>query len=361
MASCDIHFQSVLKREDSKVSTQRKRNLREALLQEKVGADGVVRCLTCERRCLLASGGTGWCRTRQNLNGVIYTLVYGLISSLSANPIEKKPFFHFYPGSLALTVGTWSCNFACPWCQNWELSKSQPKDHSHGYGYISPEEFIELTKRYRCQGTSISFNEPTLMLEWSIDLFRLAREEGLYNTFVTNGYMTKEALELLIEAGLDAANVDIKGDAAAVRTHCQADVEVVWRNCGNLKEKGVHLEVTTLVIPGVNDDKGVLRSIAERIAVELGRETPWHLTGYYPAYKFHAPPTPTATLERAHALGKKAGLEFVYLGNVPGHRFENTYCPSCGALLIEWRGFSISTGLSGRRCPDCGEEMPVIT
>lgn len=347
-------------RENSKVGTQRKRNLKEGLLQEKLGDDGNVRCLTCERRCLLAPDRTGWCRTRKNLSGKIYTLVYGLISSLSANPIEKKPLFHFYPGSVALTVGTWSCNFACLWCQNWEISKSPPKDYSHGYGYISPEEFIELTKRYRCQGTSISFNEPTLMLEWSIDVFRLSRKEGLYNTFVTNGYMTREALELLIDAGLDGANVDIKGGADAVGKFCQADVEVVWRNCRILKEKGVHLEVTTLIIPGVNDGVEILRSIAKRICTELGWETPWHLTAYYPTYEFHALPTPLETLERAHALGKEAGLEFVYLGNVPGHRFENTYCPSCGSLLIERRGFSITTRLSGRRCPDCSREIPVV-
>jgi len=340
--------------------TPREPNVREGLLQEKVDDQGNVRCLTCERRCLLGPDQTGWCHTRVNRDGKIYTLVYGLISSLSANPIEKKPLFHFHPGTVALTAGTWSCNFACLWCQNWELSKSPPKDESHSYGTISPEDFLALTKRHHCQGTSISFSESILLLEWSLDVFRLARKEGLYNTFVTNGYMTKEGLELLIEAGLDAANVDIKGDAAAVKKYCQADVEVVWRNCRLLKEKGVHLEVTTLVVPGVNDDEGILRSIGERIAAELEKDTPWHLTAYYPAYQFHAPATPIATLERAHALGTEAGLDYVYLGNVPGHRFENTYCPRCGTLLIERRGFSIGSRLSGERCPDCNEEIPLI-
>jgi pyruvate formate lyase activating enzyme len=336
---------------------------REALLQEAI--EDKARCLTCERRCLLPPGGVGWCRTRKNLNGKIYTLVYGLISSLSANPIEKKPLYHFFPGSTALTAGSWSCNFACPWCQNWEISKSPPRDYSRGY--ISPEEFVKLTERYRCQGTSISFNEPTLLLEWSLDVFRLARKAGLYNTFVTNGYMTEEALELLIEAGLDAANVDIKGDERAVREYCQAEVEPVWRNCRLLKERGVHLELTTLVIPGVNDDEQVLGSIAARIRKELGEETPWHLTAYYPAYEFQAPPTPTAALEWAYALGKEAGLKFVYLGNVPGHHLEDTYCPSCGSLLIERQGFSITNYRlreqhGGRPCcPDCGATIPIIT
>ena len=345
-------------------------SLREGLLQEPLeDGTGKARCLTCERRCLLPPGGLGWCRTRRNLDGKIHTLTWGLISSISANPIEKKPLFHFYPGSVALTAGSWSCNFACPWCQNWEISKAEPPPPDDPrYRLITPEEFVELAERAGCQGTSISFNEPTLLLEWSVEVFRLARKRGLYNTFVTNGYMTEAALELLIEAGLDAANVDIKGDGEAVRSYCQADVEPVWRNCRLLKERGVHLEVTTLVIPGVNDDERVLRSLAERIRGELGRETPWHLTAYFPAYRFGAPPTPTATLERAWALGKAAGLEFVYLGNVPGHRLENTYCPGCGALLIERRGLSIGkmrltgaeTDTGGRgRCPDCGREIPI--
>ena len=342
------------------MTDQQEQNVREGLLQERVSEDGVARCLTCERRCQLGPSQTGWCRTRVNRDGKICTLVYGLISSLSPNPIEKKPLFHFHPGTVALTAGTWSCNFACPWCQNWELSKTPPKDENHDYGTVSPKEFIALAKRYHCQGTSISFSEPTLLLEWSLDVFRLARKGGLYNTFVTNGYMTKDVLQLLIKAGLDAANVDIKGDAAVVKQYCQADVEVVWRNCRFLKKKGVHLEVTTLVIPEVNDDEGILRSIGGRIAAELGKDTPWHLTAYYPAYQFHASPTPVATLERAHALGKEAGLEYVYLGNVPGHRLENTYCPRCGALLIERRGFFLGSRLDGACCPDCNEAIRLI-
>ena len=333
-------------------------SMKEALLQEGL-PDGKVRCLTCERRCALAPGEKGFCRTRVNREGKIHTLVYGLISSLSANPIEKKPLFHFFPGSLALTAGTWRCNFACPWCQNWEISKRDPEE-GYGHGYIVPEEFVALADRYHCQGTSISFNEPTLFLEWALDVFRLARKEGLYNTFVTNGYMTEEALEALVEAGLDAANVDIKGEREAVRRYCGADVEVVWRNCRLFVEQGVHLEVTTLVIPGVNDSERTLRGIAKRIYAELGPEVPWHLTRYFPAYEFQAPPTPVSTLERAHALAKEVGLAFVYLGNVPGHPLENTYCPRCGALLIERHGFSIAhCRLEDGRCPDCGRRIPL--
>ena len=349
---------------------------RQALLQEKL--NGKVRCLTCERRCEVAEGCLGWCRTRQaeslaNEGGTLYTLIYGNVSSLSANPIEKKPLYHFYPGSVALTAGSWSCNFNCPWCQNWDISKSPPRP---GH-YVFPEDFIAETLHRGCQGTSISFNEPTLSLEWSLDVFKLARQRGLYNTYVTNGYMTSEALELLIEAGLDAMNVDIKGDAAAVKKHCGTDVEKVWRNCWEAKKAGVHIEVTTLVIPTVNDDEGVLRGIARRIRQELGADTPWHCSGYYPAYEFTAPPTPLQTLERAHDIGNEEGLDFVYLGNVLGHRaeslaaerlaaeslaYENTYCPGCGELLIRRLALRVAQyRLKDKKCPRCGRSIPVVT
>jgi pyruvate formate lyase activating enzyme len=194
-----------------------------------------------------------------------------------------------------------------------------------------------------------------------LDVFRLARQAGLYNTFVTNGYMTREALTLLVEAGLDAANVDVKGDTDAVRRYCKADVEAVWRACRVMKAAGVHLEITTLVIPGVNDADETLHGIAGRIAAGLGPDTPWHVSGYYPAYRFTAPPTSVATLERAWAIGRDAGLDFVYVGNVAGHPQENTRCPGCGALLIGRWGLAVTVNrLCDGRCPDCGRTIPVI-
>ncbi len=335
--------------------TSLQRFTRPALLVEPAGER--LRCLTCERRCEIAPGGLGWCRTRGHRNGELVTLLYGAVSSLSANPIEKKPLYHFYPGSVALTGGAWSCNLACPWCQNWEISKARPRPTR----FFAPEEFVQEAVERGCRGTSISFNEPTLSLEWSLEVFRLARRQGLYNTYVTNGYMTPQALALLVEAGLDAMNVDIKGDAQAVRRYCGADVEKVWRNCRLARQAGVWLEITTLVIPGVNDADQVLRSIAGRIAAELGREVPWHLSGYYPAYRFTAPPTPLRTLERAWQIGQEAGLEFVYLGNVPGHPLENTACPDCGALLIGRWGLQVTRRrLEQGRCPDCGRAIPGV-
>jgi pyruvate formate lyase activating enzyme len=331
-------------------------SVREALLQERAGDK--VRCLTCERRCLLSEGAVGWCRTRTNRDGVLVTLIYGQVSSLSANPIEKKPLHHFFPGTVALTAGSWGCNFGCPWCQNSDISKSGPRPSKH----MSPHEFVQTARERNCQGTSISLNEPTLSLEWSLEVFRLAREQGLYNTYVTNGYMTTPALDALTAAGLDAMNVDIKGDAEAVRRYCRGiDVEKVWRNCRQTKERGVHLEITTLVIPGVNHREETLRRIARRIQEELGRATPWHVSGYYPAYRFHAPPTPLSALESAWQIGQEEGLEFVYLGNVVGHRLENTYCPACGELLVERRELTVlQNRLRDAACPACARAIPIV-
>jgi pyruvate formate lyase activating enzyme len=342
--------------------------IRPALLQEfvvtdiKEPADRKIRCLTCERRCEIASGGLGWCRTRRHQAGELVTLTYGAISSLSANPIEKKPLYHIHPGTLALTSGAWSCNLNCPWCQNYHISKASPG----GGLYMAPEEFILEALNRRCQGTSISLNEPTLSLEWSLEVFRLARDRGLYNTYVTNGYMTPQALRMLVEAGLDAMNVDVKGNAEAVKKYCGIDVEKVWRNCRLAVQAGVWLEITTLVIPGVNDRDNALRGISERIVAELGPDVPWHVSRYYPAYQFLAPPTPVRTLQRAWRIGKEAGLRFIYLGNVPStararRSLENTYCPDCETLLVERWGLGM-TGyhLERGHCANCGLKLPGV-
>ncbi|MEX2722382.1 MAG: AmmeMemoRadiSam system radical SAM enzyme [Candidatus Freyarchaeota archaeon] len=332
--------------------------LREAILTERTD-DGRLRCLTCMRKCIIPEGEVGFCKTRKNFGGKLYTLIYGDISSISANPIEKKPFFHFYPGSKALTAGSWSCNFTCPWCQNWEISKHPPDEFKN---YVSPEQFMRLVKAYRCQGTSISFNEPTLLLEYSLDVFRLAKKMGYYNTYVTNGYMTPQALELLIESGLDAMNVDVKGCKETVQKYCGADVEHVWRNIHESKKRGIHIEITTLVIPRVNDDVDCLRSIAQRIREE-DENIPWHVTRFHPEYKMtDREATPIQTLERARELGLSEGLKYVYIGNVPGHKGENTWCPNCGELLIERYIFSITKYriTPENKCPRCGAQIPII-
>jgi len=337
--------------------------VREALLYQKL--DGTVRCRTCERFCEIEPGQLGFCRTRKNVGGKLYTLEYGDISSISANPIEKKPFFHFWPGSYALTVGSWSCNFTCPWCQNHDISKCPPDTNRSNY--LSPRAFVRAVGEEGCQGTSISFNEPTLLFEYSLEVFELAKREGYYNTYVTNGYMSLEALRLLRERGLDAMNVDIKGDREAVERYCGADVEKVWRNCAEARGLGIHIEITTLIIPGVNDDEECLRGIARRIRRELGEDTPWHVTRYYPAHRalefgLFDGRTPIEALEKAHGIGKEEGLNYVYIGNVPGHELENTYCHNCGELLIKRFGFEVVDYriAPGNKCPRCGEDIPIV-
>lgn len=336
--------------------------VKEALLYQRI--DDRVRCNTCERQCVIVPGKLGFCRTRKNIRGTLYTLEYGDISSFSANPIEKKPFYHFHPGTHALTVGSWSCNLTCPWCQNYDISKSPPDIRKSNY--VSPEKFIKLVKAERCQGISISFNEPTLMLEYSLDVFDLAKKKGYYNTYVTNGYMTPEALELLVEHGLDAANFDMKGDKEAVRNYCGADVELIWRNIREAKRMGVWVEITTLVIPGVNDDEECLRGIARRIFREVGENVPWHISQYYPAYKalevgLYPGRTPEETLEAAWQMGRDEGLNYIYIGNVPGEK-QNTCCHHCGELLIKRHIFNIIDYriTPDNTCPACNAQIPII-
>jgi len=331
--------------------------IREALLYGKI--DNEALCGLCERGCRIPSGGLGFCRSRINRNGKLYTLQYGDISSISANPIEKKPFFHFYPGTKALTVGSWSCNFTCSWCQNWDISKAYP-DSKKGT-YISPEKLVDLVVQHECQGTSISFNEPTLLFEYSLEVFDLARKKGYYNTYVTNGYMSNRALNLAIEKGLNAINIDIKGSREVVKKYCGADVDKVWRNVRLTKDKGIHTEITTLIIPTVNEGEEILGGIAKNIR-EIDSEIPWHLSRYYPAYRFTIPPTPVQILEKARTIGLQEGLRYVYLGNVPSHPHENTFCPSCHQLLIERAGFDILKWrlTPDKRCPGCGAKIPVV-
>jgi pyruvate formate lyase activating enzyme len=333
--------------------------VREALLYEKLG-DDKVKCGLCERRCIISNGEKGFCKTRLNLDGRLYTLVYGDLSALESRPIEIKPFFHYWPGSTALTFSTWSCNFDCIWCQNHHLSKSGPNPSKSRY--ISPEKIVEQARLGNDDGLCASFQEPTLLSDWVVQLFKMGREEGLYCCYVSNGYMTTEALSLLKESGMDGLKIDLKGDAETYRRYCGGvDVEKVWRNVREAKKLGLHVEVVNLVVTGVNDDEDCLKWVIQRHLKEAGAETPLHFTRYSPAYKFHNPPTKVETLERAHEMAKKAGVLYPYLGNVPAHRCENTYCPNCGEKLVQRFGYTILTYrvTSNKKCPKCGETIPI--
>ncbi|MFX0012370.1 MAG: radical SAM protein, partial [Candidatus Hermodarchaeota archaeon] len=296
--------------------------IRKANCQRKID-ENYTQCLTCERRCKIAIGKAGFCQTRINNDGEIYTIVYGLIPALSFNPIEKKPLYHFYPGSVAITIGTYGCNYSCFWCQNHHISHPSTNIFelvNTSKEYIPPEKIVELGISNHCQGTSVSFNEPTLLFEYSLDLFRLAKKKGLYNTFVTNGYMTEEVLRELVRSGLDAMNIDIKGGKKMVKKYCKADIENVWNAAKIAVDLDVHVELTTLLIESLNTDDLVIRSISEKIVSDLGKHTPFHISRCFPHYKSHkygiTKPTPIKSLENAYNIAKSVGLEFVYLGNL---------------------------------------------
>ena len=330
--------------------------MKEALLYERL--DSALRCTLCERRCIIGEGKRGFCGMRINQEGRLYTASYASISAVEPRPIEIKPFYHFYPASEAITFSTWGCNLACRWCQNWHLSQRRGEGRR-----ITPAEMLQLALEARVQGTCASFNEPTLLFEYCLELFPLARERGLYNTFVSNGYMSEAALRLLADAGLDAINIDMKGSDEVYRRYCSgARAMVVWRNISLARKLGMHVEVVNLLVTGVNDSEEDVRYVVENHLRYAGEDVPLHFTRYHPAYRFSAPPTPVERLEAACEIAKREGVLYPYLGNVPGHRYENTYCHACGKLLIRRHSYRVLDYKLSRdkRCLHCGAEIPLV-
>ncbi|MCJ7443778.1 MAG: radical SAM protein [Methanotrichaceae archaeon] len=331
--------------------------VREGLLYEK--KEDIVVCNLCERRCHIAANRNGFCKTRINYSNKLYTIVYGDISAINSRPIEIKPFFHFYPGSSALTLSTWSCNFPCPWCQNFHLSNRPPAPNFGNF--IAPEDIVKRAGSAGDEGICISFNEPTLLFEYCLDLFPLSREHGLCNCFVSNGYMTLEALRMLKDNRLDAIKIDVKENDEVYKNYCSADSEVVWRNIREAKRLGMHVEVVNLIINGLNDTTDCIDEVIQRCR-EIDPSIPLHFTRYFPAHQFSSPATDVEVLEKACSTAKEGGIKFPYIGNVPGHDFENTYCPSCGEVLIERLNHRIvAFRLKDKRCPTCGESIPIVT
>ncbi len=333
--------------------------VKKAILYEPL-KEGKVRCGLCERRCIILPGKRGFCKTRLNIEGRLYTLVYGDISAMESRPIEIKPFFHFYPGSSALTISTWSCNFKCPWCQNWHLSYKTPEPDKAKY--ISPKDMVKEAINHKDKGLCISFQEPTLLFEYTLDGFKLAKEKNLYNTYVSNGYMTLDALRMLKQAGMDAINIDIKGDERAYYDYLgKAKEEIIWRNARVAKDMGMHVEMIHLMVTGINDDEIKIKKLIKKHLKVLGPETPLHFTKYFPAYHYLSPSTSTDILEFAYKEAKREGIYYPYVGNIPGHSFENTYCPYCGTLLLERVGYRITKwGLRDKTCPNCKREIQII-
>ncbi len=305
-------------------------------------------CNLCYRKCKIDT--VGYCKTRINKEGKIYTLTYGNLSAIELRPMEIKPFFHFYPGKKALTFSSYSCNFQCPWCQNWHISTTIKFAN-----YISPKELVEMAGEH---GLCASFNEPTLLFEYCIDLFKISKN---HKSIVSNGYMTKEALKMLKEAGLNAINIDIKGDKEVYKKYLNAKEEYVWKNIEYAKKIGLHVEVVNLIITGVNDREEQIDEVIEKHLKFAGNKVPIHFTRYFPAHKFNAPATPIEKLEYAYKKARKEGIFYVYIGNVAGHKYENTYCHNCNKLLIKRHGsILIKNYLKEPKCPFCNEELPFI-
>ena len=296
---------------------------------------------------------------RVNRDGKIFVMNYAEVSSMAPDHIEKKPLFHFFPGTYAFSLGSWGCNFHCKGCQNWEISCTDiPR---RGSQQLLPEREIELAGSHNCQGIAWTYNEPVIWLEYTLDSAKLARKSNLYTVYVTNGYATPEALDA-IGPWLGAWRVDVKGFTDAFYRqlaripHWRGILDVARR----AREKWhMHVEVVTNIIPTMNDDEEQLRGIATWIRDDLGELTPWHVTRFHPLHEFtNLSATPVSTLEKAHSIGKKAGLKFVYLGNVPGHEYENTTCYSCGRLVVRRVGYDTEVvGLDGSKCKFCGAEL----
>ena len=334
--------------------------MHQALLYETL-SESRVRCNICQWRCVINPGKVGVCRMYRNRDSALYNLNYAQVSSLAADPIEKKPLFHFFPGTMALSLGSWGCNFHCQDCQNWEISCQEIGEPWRGSREIQPQVAVEMAKEHRCAGIAWTYNEPSIWFEYTLDSAKLAKENNLYTVYVTNGYLSPEALDT-IGPYLDAWRVDVKGFSDSLYRNLAKVTR--WRGILEVAQRakhkwGMHVEVVTNIIPTMNDDDQQLEGISRWIHDELGELTPWHVTRFYPQYHLQSlPPTPVATLERAYDIGKKAGLKFVYAGNVPGHKNESTFCYSCGKQVVERFGYQTKlVGLDGSRCRFCGAEL----
>lgn len=322
-----------------------------------------VKCNLCNHRCIIKDGKRGICGVRENRDGILESLVYGKLIASHIDPIEKKPLFHFMPGSLSYSIATAGCNFKCLFCQNADISQ-MPSDHN---GMITgdlytPEDVVNAALKGNCKSIAYTYTEPTVFFEFAFDTAKLAHAKGIKNVFVTNGYMTSEAVHM-ISPYLDAANVDLKAfNASFYKEVVKARLEPVKKTLKLMKSLGIFVEVTTLLIPGLNDDKKELEKLALFLVKSLGPGTPWHVSAFYPTYRLtDRPPTPVESLVTARKVGIKAGLKYVYIGNVPSEDGENTFCYKCGKLLIDRLGFSIIKNvLENGRCPYCATQIDGI-
>jgi pyruvate formate lyase activating enzyme len=322
---------------------------------------GKVRCTACARYCTIPDGSHGFCFVRKNEGGRLVLLSYGRAAAVQVDPVEKKPLSHFRPGSRVFSIGTTGCNWRCLYCQNSEISQEQAVSGRP----LSPAAAVAGARRYGCDGVTFTYNEPTIFIEYAVDVIAEAHRAGLFANFVTNGYMTPEAVGVL-SGRLDAVSVDFKGsgEPGFMRKYITAKgPEPILSTVRDLQRAGVHLEITDLIVPGVGESVDATRALARYVVDQLGPETPFHLLRFHPDYKMmDFPETPIPTLEKLHAVLKEEGLAYAYLGNVWGHPLEHTYCAGCGAVAVRRYGFTIQSWNLDRenRCRACGERIPIV-
>ncbi|MBW1731541.1 MAG: AmmeMemoRadiSam system radical SAM enzyme [Deltaproteobacteria bacterium] len=334
--------------------------MKEAYLYEAL-EHGRVRCHLCSHRCLIKSGAKGICGVRENRDGKLFSLVYDKVIARHVDPIEKKPLFHFLPGTLSYSIATVGCNFRCLFCQNADISQMPSDLHRIMGEKTTPQEIALDAQRSGCATIAYTYTEPTIYFELAMDTARIAASKGIKNVFVSNGYMTKECLEE-IHPDLHAANVDLKAFTDRFyKEMCKAKLQPVLDSITTMKKQGVWVEVTTLLIPGQNDSPEELKDIA-RFLVDVDPDIPWHISRFHPTYRLtDLPPTPPQSIRRARDIGYEMGLHYVYTGNLPGDEGENTNCHQCGHRLIERFGFYVrSNKITNQSCPSCGAKIPGV-
>ena len=319
-----------------------------------------VGCRLCNHFCRIEDGERGKCGVRQNFGGTLYSLVYDRVAALNIDPVEKKPLYHFYPGTKTFSLGTVGCNFFCSFCQNESLSQS-PKSGGRIQGeQVTPQQLVQSALDHKTSSISYTYSEPTIFFELIQDTATLAKDRGLKNIMVSNGFMSRECLDELAKI-IDAINIDLKAFTEDFyRDQCGARLKPVLDNLKRVRELGWWLEVTTLLIPGLNDSRQELEELTGFMATELGTGIPWHVSRFHPAARMtDRPSTPVETLEMAYEIGKQAGLKYIYLGNVPGHSSETTLCSECGAPVLERHGFTSKPSKTVKgRCPECKADIP---
>jgi pyruvate formate lyase activating enzyme len=315
-----------------------------------------VQCILCNQLCRIKPGKRGLCGVRENRDSKLMTLVYGNLIAANVDPIEKKPFFHFLPGSLAYSIATVGCNFRCLHCQNADISQLPKETGRVPGGFVPPEDVVAEAKAYNCQSIAYTYTEPTMFFEYAYDVAMLAQEDGLKNVFVSNGYIGAEAANKVIPV-LDGINIDLKGDDQFYRRVCGARIEPVQNNIKLFWDAGVWVEVTTLIIPGYNDSDEQLRGLAKFLA-SVSTDMPWHVSAFYPMYKMReVPPAGAELLRKGVKIGREEGLKYIYAGNIPGQD-ESTRCPVCGEMQIERVGYRIiRNSVVDGRCSKCGTAL----